>query len=418
MDSLSAQSLDVFFEDDLVGYVFDTSPLSFEYSSTWLQTSAIQIANIPLALGPTQADSVTAFFENLLPEGNLRSFLFSTKKASTLFGLLHAVAGDTAGGFVIMPSGQIPQSQQYEKTSWAALAKQLKTKSASAINTELQGTRISLAGAQVKASITLFDDGIPRLAIGTSPSTHILKPDIKGFDGVWSSAINEALLTRIASQCGLGVADVFYETNTRSCIVKRFDRYRRPDGNVGRIMQYDLCQLSSLPSDKKYEIEGGPSLHDCANLIRKFSTLPAIDLKRLVQWVFFNLFTGNNDSHAKNLSIYSPPGGGVRLTPFYDLICTRIYPGLSKNFAFQIGGITVPGELERTHIITMADQLNMGSKFVVSTGQEVGELLRERMGATAIQIKGVLKPADCVIVDRLVNYVDKNVRQMLKKIAS
>jgi serine/threonine-protein kinase HipA len=216
MNTVSASRLSVFFEEELVGHVFDTSPLSFEYSSTWLQSKAVQIANISLGPGRIQSDSVTSFFENLLPEGDLRAFLFSARKASTLFGLLHAVAGDTAGGFVLLPAGQVPRPQQYEVTSWTVLAKELKTKAASAINLKGEGTRISLAGAQDKVSIAIFEDGVPKLGVGTSPSTHILKPDIKRIDGVWSSAINEAMIMRAASKCGLGVANVFFETKTRS----------------------------------------------------------------------------------------------------------------------------------------------------------------------------------------------------------
>lgn len=60
---------------------------------------------------------------------------------------------------------------------------------------DIQGgnTRISLAGAQDKISINLFEeDGIPYLPQGTAPSTHILKPDIKRFTQVWHSAAKAA----------------------------------------------------------------------------------------------------------------------------------------------------------------------------------------------------------------------------------
>ena len=418
MDPANASSLGVYFEDELVGYLFDTAPLSFEYAPTWLQNKAIQIANITLGSGRTYADGVTSFFENLLPEGDLRAFLFSSRKASTLFGLLYAVAGDTAGGFVLLPAGQTPQPQQYEATSWAALAEELKTKPALSINTKGKSTRISLAGAQDKVAIAIFNDSTPRLGIGTSPSTHILKPDIKRMDGVWSSAINETIIMKTASQCGLGVANVFFQTATRSCVVERFDRYLRPDGGLGRVMQYDLCQLSSLPSGKKYEAEGGPSLWDCAQLIRKYSTLPAVDLKRLVQWVVFNIFVGNNDSHAKNLSIYSPASGGVRLTPFYDLLCTGIYPGLSRSFAFKIGGSTVPSEFDRSHIMAMAEQLNLRPKFVLGMCHEVGEQIPKQIAAVQAQIVRPLNPSDATLADRLVKYVEKNTRQTLKRMAA
>ncbi len=415
MNLEATQYLDVYFELDRVGRVYDTQPLSFEYAQEWRAHHALQIANIALAPGKSAADSVTAFFENLLPEGALRSYLFAARKASTLFGLLHAVAGDTAGGFVLLPPGEQPKPHSYQPTSWQELANELHSKSALAINLKSKGTRISIAGAQDKVSLALFADGIPRLGQGTSPSTHIVKPDIKRIDGVWASAVNETLVMKTAALCGLGAAHVFYEPHTRSCVVERFDRFVGAQGRVGRILQYDLCQLSSLASEKKYEAEGGPSLKDCAELIRKYSTVPAADLKRLLGWVFFNLFTGNNDSHAKNLSIYSPPGGGVRLTPFYDLMCTRIYPGLSQNFAFDIGGTTLPGEIKRQHIVRMAELLNFQPKFVLGIGQDLARKLPPALAAAVASMRDVLQRGDVTMASRLASYIAKTTQQASKR---
>jgi serine/threonine-protein kinase HipA len=264
-------------------------------------------------------------------------------------------------------------------------------------------------------SIALFEDSVPQLGAGTSPSTHILKPDIRRFDGIWSSALNETLIMQAASTCGLVAAPVFYEPTTRACVVERFDRFIRPDGTVGRVLQYDMCQLSSLPSGKKYEVEGGPSLKDCADLVRKYSAVPAVDLTRLISWVFFNIFTGNNDSHAKNLSIYSPQNGGTRLTPFYDLMCTRIYPGLAQNFAFNIGGTAIPGEMEKHHLVAMAGQLNLRPKFVLGIGQKLANQLAQAMGAAAENLRPVLQPKEITMTQRLLNYVGRTTRQAAKR---
>ncbi len=107
-------------------------------------------------------------------------------------------------------------------------------------------------------------------------------------------------------------------------MVKRFDRVLRADGALGRVVQYDLCQLNGTMSGSKYEKEGGPGLVACVQLIRRHSSQPAVDLRNLLGWIFFNLYVGNNDSHAKNLSMCRLPGQGVFLTPFYDLMCTRL----------------------------------------------------------------------------------------------
>jgi serine/threonine-protein kinase HipA len=410
--------LDVFFNEERVGSVHDSSPLSFEYSAEWLtRREPAQVAGITLAIGRSDAPAVQAFFENLLPEGDLRSYLAISRKASTLFGLLLETAGDTAGGFVILPAGARPEGPRYEATSWEALAQRLAGKSAAAIDIQGRETRISLAGAQDKTSIAIFADGVPQLARGTSPSSHILKPDIRRLPEVWHSAANETLLMLAAARCGLPTAEVFYEPHTRACVVKRFDRVPQEGGRLGRLIQYDLCQLSGVVSDKKYEKEGGPGLAQCARLVRQYSSAPAVDLLNLLRWVFFNLYTGNNDSHAKNLSVYQPPGQGVRLTPFYDLMCTRIYPGLSGEFAFAIGGETRPGSVTQAHVRQMAAELGMGAAFTLATAKDIADKIPAALEGAAAALAPALPHGAKTLVERVQKLVLKTTRQTAKRIA-
>jgi len=409
--------LAVFFGDQLVGHVHDSAPLSFTYSDAWLACpETAQIAAITLAPGLISSAAVTAFFENLLPEGELRRFIASSKKASTLFALLREVAGDTAGGFVILPAGQSPERPAYQATTWAALAARLGSPGTAALDLQVPQTRISLSGAQDKAAIALFADGVPRLPLGASPSTHILKPDIQRLAKVWHSAANETIIMRAAAQCGLPTAEVFYEPLTRACVVQRFDRQLRPDGTLGRIMQYDLCQLSAIASDKKYEKEGGPGATDCAQLIRRYSSMPAVDLKNFVAWLFFNLYTGNNDGHAKNLSIYRAPGGGLRLTPFYDLMCTRIYAGLSSEFAFAIGGEVLPGALTRSHVHQMAQGMAIRPAFALGIAADMAKGVPLAMEAAIASVQADLSPGARTLALRLQTFVSKTTQQMSKRL--
>ncbi len=409
--------LDVFFGDEVVGAVHDATPLSFTYFPQWLaRAEPAQIAAITLGPGSIESAAVTAFFENLLPEGELRSFIAASQKASTLFGLLQAVAGDTAGGFVLLPHGQQPQRPLYQATSWQALAAQMALPSGAALDLKGKQARISLSGAQDKAAIAIFADGVPQLPQGTSPSTHILKPNIKRLAKVWHSAANEAIVMRAAAHCGLPTAEVFYEAHTQACVVKRFDRVLHPNGTLGRIMQYDLCQLSAMASDKKYEKEGGPSLAQCAQLVRQYSSVPAVDLKNLVAWVFFNLYTGNNDSHAKNLSIYRDPTLGVRLTPFYDLMCTRLYPGLSQEFALSIGAEVMPGAITKAHVHQMAKDLGMRPTFVMGVAADVAKRMPAAMEAAIASVQSTLSPGAKTLATRLQQFVLKTSRQMAKRI--
>ncbi|MDM0075252.1 type II toxin-antitoxin system HipA family toxin [Variovorax sp. J2P1-59] len=409
--------LDLFHGEDRVASVHDSAPLEFEYTAEWLaRAEPLPVAAIPLAPGRQSSAAVQAFLENLLPEGELRDYLAQQKKASTLFSLLYEVAGDTAGAFVILPAGERPEPPSYEATSWQALAGVLASKSASAIDIKGHHARISLAGAQDKASLALFEDGIPRLPRGTSPSTHILKPDIRRLAKVWHSAANEAATMRAAAMCGLPTADVFYEPNTQACVVKRFDRIERADGTLGRLLQYDLCQLAGTVSEKKYEVEGGPGAGRCAELIRQYSTQPAVDLKNFVAWIFFNLYSGNNDSHAKNLSLYRVPGTGMKLTPFYDLMCTRIYPALSPQFAFSIGGETMPGAISRAHAVALAETLGMRPAFVLGIAEELAGKMPGAIGDAVASISPDLSPGARTLARRLEQFVVSTTRQISSRL--
>lgn len=410
-------SLDIYFGDKLVGHIHDTSPMSFEYNATWLnRADAWPIAGIPLQTGHNSSVQIQAYFENLLPEGELRLYIAEQRKASTLFSMLLEVAGDTAGGFVIVPAGQKPIPTSYEATSWQAIAAILHKASASAIDIHAGDARISLAGAQDKTSLAIFDDGVPRLPKGTAPSTHILKPDIKRLSKVWHSAANETIIMQTAANCGLPTAQVFYEPLTRSCVVRRFDRIAHTGGTLGRIVQYDLCQLSGALSDRKYESEGGPSLADCAALIRQYSTQPAVDLRYFIQWILFNLYVGNNDSHAKNLSIYQAPGKGATLTPFYDLLCTRLYPGLSQAFAFSIGGETKPGSITKANITNMAEQLHIRTQFVVKQAQDLAQKMPDAITQAVESVSPVLSSGAQALAYRLTKFVLTTTKKTVARI--
>lgn len=148
-----AKSLDLFYGMALMGSVSDTSPLAFEYSQSWLDNDeAFPLSVIPLQPGKITSPHVQAFFENLLPEGDLRIYLSTQRKASTLFSLLLEVAGDTAGAFVMLPQGQTPQTAQYEPTTWASIAHAVQTLSAAAIQATARSLAAKIPNAIDKAA--------------------------------------------------------------------------------------------------------------------------------------------------------------------------------------------------------------------------------------------------------------------------
>lgn len=253
--------------------------------------------------------------------------------------------------------------------------------------------------------ISIDAAGQPLLPLGSTPSTWIVKPNIRGFDKVWSSAVNEAILMRAAAHCGMNVAESFFEPVTRACVVKRFDRIPGPGGSIARLQQYDFCQLSGMESGKKYESEGGSGIAQCAELIRSHSAQPAVDMKRFCEWIFFNFYTRNNDSHAKNLSLYTRPGQGASLTPFYDLMDTRFYPGLSFRFAFRIGGEDQPGKVTRAHVLAMASELNLKPRFVLDVAHSLHAKIEPSLQQSIDEIASELDHAGRTLAQKLQQHV-------------
>ena len=109
----------------------------------------------------------------------------------------------------------------------------------------------------------------------------------------------------------------------------RFDRLA--DGTKQR--QEDFCQLALQPAKQKYD--GSAEL--CARLVKRYATEPVIEALRLFRLVLAAWWTGNGDMHLKNFSIVTDASGISRLSPAYDLVCTRLVIE-DDDLALPVGG--------------------------------------------------------------------------------
>lgn len=425
MQSALPASLSVFGPNGLVGTVYPGEPLAFSYAQSWLDSPGATALHPALVLVPGRTDSrfVTAFFENLLPEGDQRKLISMREQVTSVYGLLCKVGGESAGSVVLLPEGEQPQPPVYQALTWeqvSALAHAgSRPKEQAAIERaarDLPAPRMSLSGAQHKLLLYIDDAGNPCRPMGSSPSTHILKPDIARQDiHVFASAANETIIMLLAQQCGLPVARVAYQPMTRACLVERYDRQRSGDGALRRIWQADFCQLLGVASDVKYEHDGGPGIKDCFDLLGQ-STQPGVDRRHLLRWLFFNLCTGNNDSHAKNLSMIAS-ARGMRLAPFYDLMCTRVYSGLGSRFAFSIGGETNPGKIGAQHVAELASTLGVGEKYLKKLGREMASAVEAALPVAAQEVLPLLDPGERILVERIMNKVGSLTRKVKHRIS-
>ncbi len=424
MQDTRPAALSVFFPEGQIGTLYPTEPLSFAYCDEWLAApSALPLhPGMPLTAGRIDSPFVDAFFENLLPEGDQRKLISSREKVSSVYGLLWKVGGESAGSIVLLPEGEAPQAPIYQQLTWDqvdalahAAARPQEREAIERAAKDFPKPRMSISGAQHKLLLFLDRDGTPCRPMGNSPSTHILKPDIVRNDiNIFASAANETITMLLAMECGLPTAQVAYQVDTQACLIARYDRERLHDGNVRRIWQADFCQLLGVQSDVKYEQDGGPGFKDCFDLLKQ-SAQPAQDQRNLLRWLFFNLCTGNNDSHAKNLSMMAS-GRGIRLAPFYDLMCTRVYSGLGHRFAFSIAGETDPGKLGADHFTELARLLAIGPKYVLKTGHDMATAVENGIPAAAAKVLPSLAPSQKILAERIIDKTRSLARKLKQRI--
>lgn len=390
-------TLDVLVDGKLIGCLHDKNPLAFTYSDDCLigLLKSPFSGVIPLMEGDIATPAVLAYFENLLPEGDQRRTLEERNHVSSVFGLLATAGWDTAGSIVLKPTGSISNAPAHIKSSWAKIAEII-----AGHGVPLEANKASISGAQYKILLSLSDDGTPLLPVGSSPSTHILKPDIQRVgQTIWASSINEAIVMRAAGKCGLPTAKADYIAAVKSCLVERYDR-QTVAGEVVRINQSDLCQLLEMPSDVKYELDGGPGFTACYNKVQSLSAKPVVDCENLLKWLFFNLYVGNNDSHAKNISMLQT-NEGDRLAPFYDLMCTAVYPGFSSNFAFKVGGTFKPADMGPAELKHLADSINVSERYITKLAKNISESITPAMKDAISDLRSSFGHSEKTMAERL-----------------
>lgn len=407
------KSLDVYIDGQLIGYLHDHAPLSFTYTDecvSGLVPSPIAKI-IPVESGEITNQAVHAYFENLLPEGDQRESLEKKHHVTSIFGLLESSAWDSAGSVVLIPSGTAPHYPEYTKATWPEIAKIISGQSE-----HKDRLRATISGAQYKILLSIDKaDGNPLLPVGSTPSTYILKPDIqRPGQKIWASAVNETIMMRTAEKCGLQTATVDYISEVKSCLVKRYDRVDTENG-ITRINQFDICQLLTIPSGVKYEVDGGPSFAQCYEEVKSLSINPVNDCERLLKWLFFNLFIGNNDSHAKNLSVLVT-GKNYRLAPFYDLMCTTVYPGFSDNFAFKIGDTYKPGEVTSAQLVNLANSIKVSDKHLLKLAKDMSDKVLLSLQASIEELQPKFSHQEKVMAERLGHEVSSICRKRMAKL--
>lgn len=308
--------------------------VDFIYSADWLEWEHAFAISLSLPLRPERylGEVVIAVFDNLLPDNaQVRRRLAERARAGSTdaFSLLAAIGRDCVGALQFLPEGMEPGtagSVDAEPVSSGEIAALLRNLEAAPLGVDIaRDFRISLAGAQEKTAL-LLREGIWQRPIGSTPTTHILKPKLghRAGQDLSNSVENEFLCGRLLAVLGMPVArsEIIDFEDQRVLVVERFDRRWTVDGRLLRLPQEDLCQALGYPPALRYQSDGGPGIEMAMGLL-KGADDPLEDRRRFLKAQMIYWLLGATDGHAKNFSIFLGPGPGFRLAPLYDVMSTQ-----------------------------------------------------------------------------------------------
>lgn len=415
---IDPDSLNVWCGQSLVGHLWRNAmgQMGFNYAEEWLESAgSFQLSmTLPLQVDEYSPEEGLAhrFFANLLPEGGARNQIVRDLKISdTDFDLLRAIGGECAGALSVLSTEQVPSIEyRYYQLTDEELVNLVKRKGQPVSWKGKDRPRLSLAGAQSKCPV-LLKQGNYWLPQNESPSSHILKFEVGDYRHL---PAYETFTTYLASSIGLEVVDItlHYAGGAPFARIARYDREVKDQTQIIRYHQEDFCQALGYGHQKKYQEDGGASFADCYKLVADESSNPAVDLDRLLRWQIFNVLAGNSDGHAKNLSLLYLPGGGIRLAPFYDLICTRAIERIDENLAFSVGGERNPSLVTATHWEMLARECGVSPRYVRGLFTEMAEGL---LSSLIVAREGFEKLfGEYRALERIERVVTKQCRRALK----
>ena len=371
------EALYVYLNGVKAGVLYDyNGRMEFSYSGEYLSTAGGEPISysLPLREEAYSHAEVEPVFSNLLPDDIIRTRIGAILKIprENTFALLKAIGGDCAGAVAFFRQGdsiEMEGKKDFRELTDEEAGHILDSLEDRPLDVGEEGFRISGAGAQDKL-IACVSDGKVKLPLNGTPSTHIIKTEIRGYPG---SVENEWFSMTLAAACGLNVAEceIVVIGGKRRYVCRRYDREICGD-DVRRLHQEDFCQLLRIDPKNKYENLGGPGILDSFSLLRRLS-LPASDTVEFLNRVVFNFLVGNGDAHGKNFSVLYR-NGVAELAPMYDVMSTTVYPEVGKRMAMKIDGEYAFRWVTYGKFLRMANKLGIDEKIM---RKSIGSIVRK-----------------------------------------
>ncbi|WAC47228.1 type II toxin-antitoxin system HipA family toxin [Asticcacaulis sp. SL142] len=383
----------LFYERYLVGEIItgEAAP-GFSYARDWLaQPGAFPISTtLPLRAEPYPWEVVAPWLINLLPEDSdaLRMMARLLDVPYTdILGLLARIGRDTSGAISFGERGATG-GEARAIGSEADLERVINELPQKPFLAGEDGVSMSLAGVQTKLAVRLTGEGAVAIPLNGAASSHILKPDSPRLPG---GVHNEALCLTLAGMVGLRAPKV---TTGRAgartyLLVERYDRLTQGD-HLRRLHQEDFCQALGLPPSAKYQHDHTTDTKGsfAAMMDRLRAIGGGADVLRLWDMLVFNVLCCNTDAHLKNYSVLIR-AEGVELAPIYDVMCAKVFDGITENLALDVGGKRRGDYIEGHHWAREADTCGLSSKLAL-------ERVRVLAGAVTDQLPAAIAAVEAL----------------------
>ena len=208
--------------------------------------------------------------------------------------------------------------------------------------------KLSISGVQPKLSMKLDRKNNSLISVAEG-GEYILKPQTAAFPNIPE---NEQCCMDIAAEFKIDVPPhclLPLKDGSLAYIVKRFDRE-----SGMKIHQEEFSQI--LEAENKYD----GSVEQIGRKLKEISTAPGYDVQLFFERVVFNFIIGNGDAHLKNYSIAYKDKETIRLTPVYDIVCSKLLIPGEEDSALSIIG--TKNKLKREDFDKLADYLNIPIK--------------------------------------------------------
>ncbi|MCP4354980.1 MAG: type II toxin-antitoxin system HipA family toxin [Proteobacteria bacterium] len=422
--------LKVYVRDDLAGHLIQlkTGNLQFKYVEAY-GGQPVSIS-VPYRKKAYSHEEIFAFFENLIPEGEVRYLLarhYRTTEKS-IFKLLSYIGKDCSGLISLYDPDEEFRKEECISLREFSAAKELFGENLDDLIFSLENNRfssevferMSMAGAQAKMPVVVLKKYSKRVKKNDYriffkdkvPTNALIKVNSRRYENI---VYNEFFCLSLAGVLGFNIPSVLLQKteNTRSfLLIARYDRkIEMVNSNevcVYKYWQMDFCQKLNILSTNKYQNNGGPSVLDISKNL--FST----DKLEFIKAVIFNFLIGNNDAHGKNFSILetSQVDMPYKLAPLYDLVCTNLYDDYPTKMAMKIGGEYECYKIRRKHFEKMARELNFKEVLILRLVDGISKnILKE---AKNLKEKLISEGLESNVYDEIIAVIEKNVKQLEK----